>query len=424
MLAILLVSSYWAIRLGWADHLSHGVAIAERERAAQLAPLLAPYAERLALRRRELGADPQSAWRQALELDPENPDRWIDLALAAEWSGDAALAERSLLGAAARSRLYRPRYLLAQHYFRAGTDVPFWRWARAALEVCPGDCAPIFELAWRIRPDTDWLHRNLLPPRREIRQEYLAFLTVRGHWEAASHAAQSLAETATTADVTPLVEYCDAALAAGVAQGPAAVWQILGRRGLLPGLASDRDSGDAAGNRIANGGVGREPLKVRKNVELEAGAGGTACPTKAGKLQLFSAASGGGFDWRLAGKHFAAAPGITVDAERGQLRMSFSGRQPERCPLAWQYLRLQPGQRYRVRCAMSDSPGAADAWIAAVITGATAEAACACGSGARSASFTAVAEVGRVSLIYQRPPGSARAEGTVSVAKVSLEVEQ
>ena len=102
----------------------------------QLAPADATFAERLAVRREELGLESLSVWRRSAALDPGNSDRWMNLALRAEMAGDYALAERSLLTAAEHSRLYQPRYLLAEYYFRRQNAAAFWPWARAALETC------------------------------------------------------------------------------------------------------------------------------------------------------------------------------------------------------------------------------------------------------------------------------------------------
>jgi len=141
----LAISSYWALRLAWADHLSGGADLAGRERAVRLAPAVAVFTERLADRREELGGDSLPDLRRAAALDPENPERRMRLGVRAELAGDERLAEESLLAAAARSRLYQPKYLLAQYYFRRQDAGRFWPWARAALETAWGDPAPCID---------------------------------------------------------------------------------------------------------------------------------------------------------------------------------------------------------------------------------------------------------------------------------------
>jgi tetratricopeptide (TPR) repeat protein len=390
-LAVLAASAYWSIRLGWADHLSYSVALAAREHAVQLVPLSAPFAERLARRREELGLESYADLERALLLDPENPDRLMQLGQRAEWTGNYAVAEQSLLAAAARSRLYRPRYLLAQYYFRRQSQARFWPWARAALEICPADCAPVFDLCWRNRPDGEWLSQNLIPPQPEIRREYLTYLTDSDRWEPSAAAARALAATATKDNVQVLVHYCEAALTHNQARTPAHIWTTLRSKGLLAGGVLDPERGTL----FDNGGFEHAPTNQ-------------------------------GFDW-----HLDSHSGISVASGPGQLRLTFSGREPEQCPLAWHFVSLEPGVRYRLSGEVGGSgdldprsiamESIATESIAMEMDGAIARSATQRSGESQSTIFTASAEVGKVVLLYRRPPGSVRLEGDVSIAKVRLE---
>jgi hypothetical protein len=341
-----------------------------------LAPPLAPFAERLAALREQEGSDPLPALQRALSLDPESPDRLMRLGQSAELAGDYPQAERNLLAAAARSRLYQPKYLLAQYYFRRQNEAPFWKWARAALEVSPGDSEALFELCWRTRPDGEWLNRNVIPPRHEVRREYLTYLTDRRHDFEAASAANALAAVAETGDVESLVRYCETSLARGIARRPSDVWNTLCRRGLLPGPPSDPSHNQF----LTNGGFQHPP-------------------------------SSAGLDWRL-----ASQPGVAFNPTDGSLRVTFSGHQPEQCPLAWQFVSLEPGARYRLLCDVRAPGDAKAAGIDAELLDATTQV-----DGAGSRTFIATRELGRVFLIYRRPSGSVRLEGTISIAGVRLE---
>jgi hypothetical protein len=372
----LAVSSYWALRLAWADHLSDGAELIGRERAVQLAPAAAMFSERLAGRRDELGGDGLPDWRRAAALDPENPERRMRLGVRAELAGDYPLAERSLLAAAARSRLYQARYLLAQYYFRRQNAARFWPWARAALEASWGDAAPVFELGWRMRPDAAWLSANLVPPRREIVRQYLAYLTNRQRWGAAAAEARKLLPTAGSADLDYLLAYGEARLSRGDAGEAAEIWNALCRRRLLALEPLD----PAAGRLVTNG-------------------------------DFLQAPSDRGFDWRLVGQ-----TGVTAAADNGELRVGFTGRQPERCPIAWQYVPTSPGTRYRLRWearAGLGEPARGIAWAvsdAELLT-----------ESAHSQEFLAAKDLTRICLIYQRPLGSARLEDTVWIGHVRME---
>jgi hypothetical protein len=378
VVALLTLLAYLSLRLAWADHLSCGPDLAARERAIALAPFVATFAERLAQFQEASGADSLPALQLARSLDPENPDRLMRLGQRAELAGDYSLAERSLISAAERSRLYQPKYLLAQFYFRRRRELPFWRWTRAAMEVAPCNLAPVFELCWRMRPDGEWLSHNIIPSRREVWHEYLTYLTDREHPDDAARMARTLADTACAGDVDALIRYCDSSLSKGLARQPWDVWNILCRRGLLPGPPADPSH-----NRLLTNG------------------------------DFQHAPSGIGFDWRL-----AEEPGVAITAGNGRMIVNFSGHQSEQCPLAWQFVSLQMGGRYRLRFEVKDAgEGAGDDIagndIAADIVGAISQP----GAGI----FSATRELGRVLLLYRRPAGSVRREGGIAIEHVQLE---
>ena len=374
----LALSSYWALRLAWADQLSRGADLAGRERAVRLAPA-SLFEARLAERREELGGDALPDWQRAAALDPENPEWLMRLGLCAELAVDYTLAEKSLLAAAARSRLYQPRYLLAQYYFRRQNAGRFWPWARAALEVAYGDAAPVFELGWRIRPDAAWLSANAIPPRRAVRRQYLAYLIDRKRWAAADAEARKMLPATEVADVAGLLTYCEARLDRGDAQEAAEVWNALCRRRLLADEALDPDH-----DRLVTNGDFRH------------------------------APSGRGFDW-----HLVEQSGVSAAAVGGALRVGFTGGQADRCTIAWQYIVAAPGTRYRLRSearATGDAPAAGIAWEVPEAGGQ--------GGPARDVGlvgFVAEKALARIVLIYQRPPGSARLEDTVRITNVRLE---
>ena len=114
------------------------------------------FHQRLAESREGSGLDPLDALSRAAQMAPANPEPLLRLALRAELKGDYALAERSLLQAAERSRLYQPRYSLSEFYFRRKKDDEFFRWIRSALDASYGDVRPLLVLAWNLRPDPQY----------------------------------------------------------------------------------------------------------------------------------------------------------------------------------------------------------------------------------------------------------------------------
>ena len=230
LLAILGTAAAWSLRLAWADHLSRSPQLATRERAAGLAPWSAAIQERLAEKRDETGADPLPDLAQAAALDPANARRFERLGQRAEFSGDLPLAERSLLRAAELSRLYQPRYLLAQYYFRR-RNVPEWdHWSREAFEAAPGDVTPLLDspggcartpLLWSARlcrPNQQWPGNSLL------------FWARKRHTALAAALARKLAETGGRADLPALLGFCEQSLSDAAVNPAVEVWNILCRR--------------------------------------------------------------------------------------------------------------------------------------------------------------------------------------------------
>ncbi|MCU1235098.1 MAG: hypothetical protein JWP63_3065 [Candidatus Solibacter sp.] len=373
---LLAVSSYWAAKLAWADHLSRDLQPAIRERAQTLAPVIAAFSERLAERREDLLLNSLPDRWNAAELDTENADRLMQLATRAELAGEYSMAERSLLAAAGRSRLYQPKYLLAQYYFRRRNAGPFWTWARAALESSYGDIMPLLDLCWRERPDAAWLANDVLPPRPALIRQYLTFLIRHEQWEAAFVEARRIAASPHAADQPVLLDYCDARLAKSSAGDSLEIWNALCRPLLLR----------------------EEPLDPSRSRLVTNG-------------EFLHTASGHGFDWRLTGQN-----GLRCDTGNGEMRLTFSGHQPERCPIAWQYVPLEPGASYRLRydvlgtdrdaarCLTWEAP---DSGLALQPDG--------------TAIVTARGDLGRIVLLYQRPVGATRLQGSVTITRVRLE---
>ena len=379
---VLAAAAYQSARVAWADHLSRSGSLSDRRQAVYWLPTAATY-ERLAEKREEQAEDPTPELQRAAALDPENGSRQMSLGLRAEMAGDLALAERSLLRAAALDRGYQPRYLLAQYYCRRLNEDGFWKWSGEALRTAYGDVMPLLDLWWRMRPDEDWLARQGITQRADIARQFVMLLVLHDRPGAARPLAAHLAEGAVYDDLGALLSYGNLCLSQGARDGAVEVWNRLCERRLVPYRALD----PAGGPLLTNADFARTPI-------------------------------GTGFDW-----HVEQAPWIRSVRFGGGMRLALSGRQPENCLLAWQYVPAASGMRYRLHFdAHVLDAGDADGmtWVLfdrsmkVVPTERTGE---------RSLRFIAPAEVLKLALTYQRPAGSARLEGTVAITGVSLEPE-
>ena len=233
--------------------------------------------------------------------DPENPDLYMQLGQHAELAGDLALAERSLLRAAAISRLHQPRYLLTQFYFRHPDGDGFRTWSRRALETAYGDTAPLLDLAWRSHPDAAWLWENSIPHRPYVARQYLGFLMARHRIPRRRH------------------------------------------RRPRPGRPRDFRRPPGAPQLVRSAARRRRASRCARRLArtLPPQTAPLRPDTLITNADFTEPPLGTGFDWRPAG-----TPGVTTSIDRGRLHLAFTGTQPEQCTLLWQYLNLEPDAHY------------------------------------------------------------------------------
>jgi len=373
-LLVLAWTSYWAARLAWANHAGTSDTIAARERAVRLAPFSASLWERLADKREETGGDPLPDLEQAARLDPANSRRFERLGQRAEMAHDFVLAERSLLRAAELSRLYQPRYLLSQFYFRRQNLAEWKRWSQEALAAAYGDITPLLDLMWRIQPDGEALARQGSEQKPAVARQFLLFL-LRNRPGAAATLAQHIAETGNRDDLPVLFQYCDVALAQAEWRAPLRVWNTICQRKLIPSLPLD----PAAGISLTNGGFAHR-------------------------------AAAAGFDW-----HIEPGAGIQAFRQDGGLRIILSGNQAGSALIAWQYVPLNRGATYRLTVAGKTeglgwsvfSPSTAGWRETVLIPG---------------HDFQAPAELVRLALMYRRSGAPAHSALELMVRDVRLEM--
>jgi len=139
-------ASYATVALLFAEQLAQQATLTAGKRAVEFDPLNAQYWIRYADLLDQAALPNQAALERAAQLNPLEPVVRIRLGLEAEGRGDYASAERELLSAATVSRLYEPRWTLANFYFRRGNSEAFWIWARRALELAPREPDALFGL--------------------------------------------------------------------------------------------------------------------------------------------------------------------------------------------------------------------------------------------------------------------------------------
>jgi hypothetical protein len=339
------------------------------------------FYERLAEKREESDIDPLPELERAALLEPSNPARWLRMASAAEWNGDPALAGECLRRAAKLSRLYQPRYLLAQHYFRRQNAPAFFAWAQQAFQMAYGDVSALLDLCRRMQPDGESFARQALASPLPVRRQFLTFLLNRRETGAAAGLARALSEIAGAADLPALFNFCNLSLDAGDAASAAAVWNVLCRRGLAPYAPLIPDNGVS----VTNADFRRPALATA-------------------------------FDW-----HVEPPAGIRIAQVTGEWRAVFSGEEPEACVLAWQYVPLVPNRRYHIQIDAAPLEESSVEGIGWSLFDRADDGAWREWIPGRQPEFSAPSALVRLALTYRRPYGSPRLAGSVAIRGVRLE---
>ena len=371
-LLILAIAAAYSIRLALADAAFRRGTPQSVARALEILPDRAAY---LLFRAQQMDYDGENSTallERAARVNPLSSTPRIRLGLAAEARGDFSGAEKWLLDAARVDRQFEPRWTLANFYFRRERSAEFWKWMRAALEVSYGDRSLAFDLCWRVTQNAEEVLAQAIPDRHDVLAAYLYYVLDRRH-EAVSTAALKLAALHDRSDSPELETACDLLIDAGKFAEARDLW---------------RQIGHAQAGLINNGDFATAP-------------------------------SGHGFDWRP-----SPVDGVTNVPLPGSYRIQFSGKQPESSELLRQFVVLEPGKVYSLhweaRTQGISSPSGIE-WIAGGTHAAVEPA-----QDWRAAvmdfkmNFKAETALLPIKLVYRRPTGQARAEGSVEIRAVSL----
>jgi tetratricopeptide (TPR) repeat protein len=354
--------------------------------ATRLAPGNAEVHIALGIQMDLAGLDPQPEFGEAARLAPFLAEPWLRLGLLAESRGDLPSAERLLLHAAAIDHKQLPRFTLMNFYFRRGDAVRFWHWARLACERAYGDPAPMFDLCWRMAAEPAEVYEKAIPRDHAILRAYTAYLVSRGRIASAAQPARDLLAQASAEDRDLVLDYCDRLVDISPAEA-LWVWNAACSRGLFPY--------GPAGHPVdlVNPAFAADPLQKA-------------------------------FDWKLVD----AVQVPTARVPSGGMEFSFNGRQPEAIELMTQTIPVPAGRNWRLAVEYQTERVANPTGFLMTIEDRPTRHLLANGplppseSGVRQSLVFASPASGLVTLRfrYQRPLGSVRTEGTLTVRTVHL----
>ncbi|MGC9950111.1 MAG: hypothetical protein ABSF64_27415 [Bryobacteraceae bacterium] len=390
--AIFVVMCVWSVRMALADYWFRQETLPGTRQALFLEPDSADYYVRLAAIVQEGNSVASTqALHRAAGLNPWDSQSWIELGLRAEAAGDLLGAERNLLRAASVDKQYLPKWSLVNYYFRRGDAEKFWFWAREATGMAYGDLTPLFTLCWKVTSDGALIEQRLDIPNANVEANYLTYLAGQNRIESMTRAATRLLAWNREADAPVLVAACDRLIADDRADHAIQVWNKLADLRRIPyGVLVP-----SSGRSLTNG-----DFKIWPKSE--------------------------GFDWRLPG-----AGGVTTLLEEhpAGLRISFSGRQPETCDVLTQVLPVMETSSYELGFLYRTNGIAAQTGLGWRITDLNGSKIFAQGESLASESEreeklpfrTPVGiRLARLTLGYQRAPGTTRIEGYIVLRELRL----
>ncbi len=360
--------------------------------AVKLVPFNSEYLARLAAWKTP---EKVALLERAVTMNPFDFESWIQLGFASEFQlHDLAGAERCFLEAAAVNKMFLPKWTLTNYYFRHGNVAEFFRWASATLAITPYSPEPVFVQMWLMSQDAVKI-AGAIPNRPRILLPYAWFLSNSGQ----------------SGSLAPVVQRL---VKAAGSKNP----QAWGRDDLLANIE----------DRLITGGDGRPALEIWANM-VKAGWLSSDVPNAEHPItngDFGTSFYRHGFDWRP-----ARVDGVTIQQfpSRDQLRLQFSGDEPERCLLLAEYLPLQAGRTYRFRWQakvdLGNTPSGLRWHLKPIGSNDGADAISPDLTEAGASGWTVKAPpsgLAQLTLEYARPLGSLRAQGIVTLRSVSATI--
>ncbi len=390
LIAVLLTGIAWNVRAAIADRLaSRNQPVALRQ-AMRLDPENPEYPAQLAWQLQV--ADPRTAeslFERAVRLNPDDASAWISLGLLDEERGALVQAETNLLHAAAVDVTWLPSWSLANFYFRRQRWEEFWSWAEKAAQMVPDDATPLLRLAWYVAPSEPEIQNRLRIGRPEVQRQFLWFLIAQGD----ASAVAEWGNRALTSDVDSgedVLSACDWLMAQKRPDLALPLWNGLAARHQIPFSPLSPGAGDA----VTNGDFARQPLSR-------------------------------GFDWRLTNPD---GVGAFLNTNPSALGFEFSGRESESILLLSEVVPVLPEKPYTLSIDSASSEISPDSGLQLLASDAGSGEVLAQvpGSSGRDlpsqVCFITTQSTSFLSLMleYQRQPGTVPIEGRVEVRKIGL----
>lgn len=228
------------------------------QRAVKLSPGNAEYRHRLGRYYSFVAAEPETAaahFQSAALLNPHQARYWFDLASTRQVLGDSA-AQRDALERALKAEPTAPdvAWEAASFFLVAGDTDRALRELRVVLENDPSLTPIALQSCWRVRPDADFLLREVIPPRPDALLSFVALMESRQETDAAIQGFDHLIQVGQRFEPRYLFDYVKFLV---LARRPDAAWSAWERSVPILGLYNYLPSDD---NLFINGDFSLEIL--------------------------------------------------------------------------------------------------------------------------------------------------------------------
>ena len=253
--------------------------------------------------------------RRAAELNPRDPQPWLELAAAFGFQGENSEAEACLRRADFLApNLPSVQWVIGNFFLLRGENDGAFRHFRVVLAGTNQYNQILFKIAWKATDDGQKILEQLIPDRVSAEIDYLYFLLSQKRYAEARSVWKRIAANGEGFAAIQAAGYIDQLLGAHLPAEAHQVWEDLRSKGLI------KPSYEPAGQNLLINGDFEEDL-----------------------LNL-------GFDWRIVPIEgiYAGLDGSSYHSPSHALHIRFSGKENVDYRHVFQYVRVEPGRPYRL----------------------------------------------------------------------------
>ena len=254
--------------------------------------------------------------RRAADLNPYDPQAWLDLGAALEFQGKTREAEACLRRAGYLApNLPAFHWVIGNFFLLHGNVDEAFKHFKTVLAGSSQYNHILFSIAWRATGDGERILRELIPNNLSTEFDYLYYVLAQNQYSDARSVWTRIANSSESFQAPQASGYLDALIAAHRLDEADQVWNDLRRKGLVENAQANPGQ-----NLVLNGDFEGNLSKV-------------------------------GFDWRIIPFEgfYASLDDTTYHSPTHALLIQFSGKRNLDYRLVWQFVRVTPKRSYELR---------------------------------------------------------------------------